>query len=57
MTAQIRGLGAAINANDAVSMVGTAEGALDEISSMLQRMRSLLFRLGPAPLLQPTELI
>ena len=47
MTAQIRGLGAAIsNANDAVSMVGTAEGALDEISSMLQRMRELAVQSG-----------
>ena len=47
MTAQIRGLGAAIsNANDAVSMVGTAEGALDEISSMLQRMRELAVQAG-----------
>ena len=47
MTAQIRGLGAAIsNANDAVSMVGTAEGALDEITSMLQRMRELAVQSG-----------
>ena len=42
MTAQINGLGAAIrNANDAISMVQTAEGALDEITDMLQRMREL----------------
>ena len=47
MTSQIRGLGAAIsNANDAISMVGTAEGALDEISSMLQRMRELAVQAG-----------
>ena len=47
MTAQIRGLGAAIsNANDAISMVGTAEGALDEIASMLQRMRELAVQSG-----------
>ena len=47
MTSQIRGLGAAIsNANDAISMVGTAEGALDEISSMLQRMRELAVQSG-----------
>ena len=47
MTAQIRGLGAAIsNANDAMSMVGTAEGALDEIASMLQRMRELAVQSG-----------
>lgn len=42
MTSQINGLGAAIdNANDAISMVNTAEGALDEITDMLQRMREL----------------
>ena len=42
MTSQIRGLEAAIsNAHDAMSMVSTAEGALDEISSMMQRMWSL----------------
>lgn len=42
MTAQINGLGAAIrNANDANSMVATAEGALEEITEMLQRMREL----------------
>ena len=42
MTSQIRGLGAAVsNANDAISMVNTAEGALDEITAMLQRMREL----------------
>lgn len=42
MTAQINGLGAAIrNANDAISMVQTAEGALDEITDMLQRQREL----------------
>ena len=47
MTAQIRGLGSAIsNANDAISMVGTAEGALDEITSMLQRMRELAVQSG-----------
>ena len=47
MTAQIRGLGAAIsNANDAMSMVGTAEGALDEIATMLQRMRELAVQSG-----------
>ena len=47
MTAQIRGLDAAIrNANDAISMVNTAEGALDEISAMLQRMRELAVQAG-----------
>jgi flagellin len=42
MTAQINGLGAAIkNANDAVSELQTADGALNEVSSMFQRMREL----------------
>ena len=47
MTSQIRGLNAAINnANDAISMINTAEGALDEISNMLQRMRELAVQAG-----------
>ena len=47
MTSQVRGLSAAIsNANDAISMVNTAEGALDEISNMLQRMRELAVQAG-----------
>jgi flagellin len=42
MTSQINGLGAAIkNANDAISMIQTGEGALEEITDMLQRMREL----------------
>ena len=42
MTAQIRGLNAAIrNSNDAISYVQTAEGALDEITEMGQRIREL----------------
>ena len=42
MTAQINGLGAAIkNANDGVSQLQTADGALSEVSSMFQRMREL----------------
>jgi flagellin len=42
MTAQIRGLNQAVrNANDGVSMLQTAEGALVEVSNMLQRMREL----------------
>jgi flagellin len=47
MTAQIRGLDQAVrNANDAISMISTAEGALDEITSMLQRMRELAVQAG-----------
>ncbi len=42
MTAQIRGLNQAVrNANDAISMVQTVEGATSEVSNMLQRMREL----------------
>ena len=46
-TSQIRGLDMAIkNANDAVSMLATAEGALDEVTNMLQRMRELAVQAG-----------
>jgi flagellin len=42
MTSQINGLNMAVrNANDAISMVQTADGALVEVSNMLQRMREL----------------
>lgn len=42
MTADLRGISVAIrNANDGISMMQTAEGALGEISNMLQRMREL----------------
>ena len=42
MTAQIRGLNAAVrNANDGISLLQTADGALNEVSEMLQRMREL----------------
>ena len=42
MTSQIRGLETGIrNANDAISMISTADGALVEVTNMLQRMREL----------------
>jgi flagellin len=42
MTASIRGMGQAIrNANDGISWAQTAEGALNEVSNMLQRIREL----------------
>jgi flagellin len=42
MTSQIRGMNQGIrNANDGISMAQTAEGALDEVTNMLQRMREL----------------
>ena len=43
LTSQIRGLDqAARNANDAISMIQTADGAAIEISNMLQRMREVV---------------
>ena len=42
MTSQIRGLDQAVrNGNDAISMIQTADGAMVEVSNMLQRMREL----------------
>ena len=42
MTSQVNGLNQAVrNVNDAISMVQTADGAIVEIESMLQRMREL----------------
>ncbi|WP_310609870.1 flagellin [Limnohabitans sp.] len=42
MTSQIRGYGMAIrNANDGTSMLQTAEGAMGQVTNMLQRMREL----------------
>ena len=42
MTSQVNGLNMAVrNANDAISLVQTADGAIVEIEAMLQRMREL----------------
>jgi len=42
MTSQIRGLDQAVrNGNDAISMIQTEDGAMIEVSNMLQRMREL----------------
>ncbi len=42
MTTSIRGMNQGIrNANDGIAMAQTAEGGLDEVSNMLQRMREL----------------
>ncbi len=42
MDTQVRGLNMAIkNANDAMSVTQTAEGAMDEVTNILQRMREL----------------
>eukprot|EP01031_Cornospumella_fuschlensis_P051795 gene51795-63336_t len=42
MTSQIRGYAVAIrNSNDGISMAQTAEGAMGQVTNMLQRMREL----------------
>ena len=42
MDSQVRGLSMAVkNANDAISVTQTAEGAMDEVTNILQRMREL----------------
>jgi flagellin len=42
MTSQIRGLDQAVrNANDGISMLQTADGAMTEVTNMMQRMREL----------------
>ena len=42
LTAQVKGLDQAVrNSNDGISLAQTAEGALDEVTSNLQRMREL----------------
>ncbi|WP_454887428.1 flagellin N-terminal helical domain-containing protein [Sphingomonas oryzagri] len=42
MTSQITGMNQAIrNANDGISLIQTADGALDEVTSMFQRIREL----------------
>ncbi|GGY72383.1 hypothetical protein GCM10011613_16690 [Cellvibrio zantedeschiae] len=47
MTSQVRGLDQAIrNANDGISLIQTAEGALQETTNILQRMRELAIQAG-----------
>ena len=47
MTSQVRGLSMAIkNANDGINIAQTAEGAMTEVTSMLQRMRELAIQAG-----------
>ena len=47
MRGQIRGFNQAVrNAQDAISMIQTAEGALNEVHSILQRMRELAIQAG-----------
>ncbi|WP_445191197.1 flagellin [Sphingomonas sp. Tas61C01] len=47
MTAQVRGMNQGVrNANDGISMIQTADGALDEVTNMVQRMRELAVQAG-----------
>ena len=51
MEAQVRSISVAIrNANDAISLTQTAEGALSEVENMLQRIRELAVQAGNATL-------
>jgi flagellin len=51
MTAQIRGMSKAVgNVNDAISMSQTAEGAMGNVSDILQRMRELAVQAGTGTL-------
>ena len=48
LTSQIKGLNQAIrNANDGISLIQTAEGATEQITNMLQRMRELAVQAAP----------
>jgi flagellin len=54
MTAEVRGLNMAIrNAQDGVSLAQTAEGGMNEIGSMLQRMRELAVQSASGTLTDP----
>jgi flagellin len=47
MTSQIRGMTQGVrNANDGISLAQTAEGALNEVTNMLQRIRELAVQAG-----------
>ena len=47
MTAQVRGINQSVrNANDGISLMQTAEGALNETTNILQRMRELAVQAG-----------
>jgi len=51
MESQVRSLGVAIrNANDAISLTQTAEGALGEVENILQRIRELTVQAGNSTL-------
>ncbi|MCW1381457.1 flagellin [Novosphingobium sp. KCTC 2891] len=55
MTSQIKGMGQGIrNANDGISFAQTADGALNEVTAMLQRVRELAIQAKSATY-QPTD--
>ncbi len=57
MRAQIRGLNqASMNAQDGISLIQTAEGALDETHAILQRMRELVVKAGNSGTLETDDL-
>ncbi len=57
MRSQIRGLKqAARNAQDGISLIQTAEGALNETHAILQRMRELVVQAGSVGTNQPEDL-
>lgn len=57
MRGQIRGLDqASRNAQDGISLIQTAEGALSETHSILQRQRELVVQAGNGGTLQPEDL-
>jgi len=57
MRGQIRGLQqASMNAQDGISLIQTAEGALDEAHAILQRMRELVVKAGNDGTLQKDDL-
>ena len=56
MRAQIRGTAqASRNAQDGISLVQTAEGALNEMHSILQRVRELSIQFATARCRRPTR--
>ena len=58
MNAQVRGMNVAIrNANDAISLAQTAEGAIGKIGDALQRMRELAVQAANGPTTPATAAI
>lgn len=54
-TSQIRGLNQSVrNANDAISLLQTAEGAISNVAANLQRIRELGVQASTARILRPT---